>query len=258
MAQEAILKTSGDAYSYGPIIHNPLVVNSLKTKGLKPIENINDVPDGAYLIIRSHGAPPEVYEKARARNMKIEDATCTFVRKAQIRAIELVEQGYHLIIVGKQGHPEVEGIIKHAGSGEVVYSTKQLNVVRSKKIGVVCQTTIPIEVLQKIISKLLLKTSEIRVYNTICSAVRNRQKSAIEIAKNVDAMIIVGGKNSSNTRRLYELCLFRNKNCFHIEEKSELDSLDLNKFDTVGISSGTSTPNWILEEIVRDIEQMYG
>lgn len=258
MAKEAILKTGGDAYSYGPLIHNQLVVDSLKTEGLKPVEDINDAPDGAYLIIRSHGAPPEIYEKARERNMKIEDATCTFVRKAQVRAIELVEQGYHLVIVGKQGHPEVEGILRHAGSGEVVYSTEQLNGVRSKKIGVVCQTTMPVEVLQKITSSLLLRSSEIRVYNTICNATINRQKSAMELAHKVDAMIIVGGKNSSNTRRLYELCHNRNENSFHIEDKSELDSLDLGKFDTVGVSSGASTPNWVLEEIVRDIEQRYG
>lgn len=258
MAKETILKTDGDAYSYGPLIHNPLVVEGLRAEGLKPIEDIDGAPDGTHLIIRSHGAPPEVYEKARAKNMIVEDATCTFVRKAQMRAIELVEQGYHLVIVGKQGHPEVEGILKHAGSGEVIYSTEHLNSIKSRKVGVVCQTTIPVEVLQQITSSLLSRSVEVRVYNTICNATRNRQKCAMELAQKVDAMIIVGGMNSSNTRRLYELCLTKNENCYHIEDTSDLDSLDLSKFETVGVSTGASTPNWVMEEIVKGIEQRYG
>ena len=258
IAKDTIQKTGGNAYSYGPLIHNPQVVESLKHEGLIPIEDIDDAPDGAHIIIRSHGAPPYVYEKAREKNMKVEDATCTFVRKAQKMAIELVNQGYHLVIIGKQGHPEVEGILKHAGNGNVVYSTEQLNGIKSKKIGVVCQTTIPIEVLQQITSNLLSGSLEVRVYNTICNATRNRQSKAMELAQKVDAMLIIGGKNSSNTQRLYELCLTMNENCYQIEDKSDLDSLNLSKFETIGVSTGASTPNWVLKEIVKNIEQRYG
>ena len=243
MAEKAADEARKPVNTLGPLIHNPLVVNDLESIGVGTASSVSEVEEGA-LIIRAHGVVPSVVEDARARGLDVLDATCPYVKKVHNAAERLVREGYQLIVVGESGHPEVEGIMGHAGDDAHVVSVPgDLDAIDlSRKVGVVVQTTQTPGALADVVAELSKRTMDLRVINTICSATQERQDSAAELARRVDAMIVVGGKNSGNTRRLAEICTAACPKTHHIEDASEIEAAWFDGVSHIGVTAGASTP----------------
>ena len=252
-------------YSLGPIIHNKQTIEMLENQyDVTAIDSVEDAKEGSTVVIRTHGTTPEKISELQARNVNIVDATCPFVQKTQRKAKEFVDNGYFLAILGKKAHPEVVSIAGFAG-GEItshgtVAPTKKCAVVehkedlkdipRSIKIAVVFQSTVTMEDFSWALTAIAEKAYELRVLKTICSITITRQKSVDEVAKEVDTMIIIGGKNSSNTKKLVEVAE-QYVRTYHIENSEELDAINLTNVNTVGIGTGTSTPDSLVDEVVE-------
>jgi 4-hydroxy-3-methylbut-2-enyl diphosphate reductase len=248
----------GSVFTYGSLIHNPQVVEELEKKGVRPIDSLQEMEEGT-VIIRSHGVPPRIISEAKSRGITVVDATCPFVRKAQELASSLQSEGYRVVVVGEADHPEVKGIVGHAGSKAVVldYRDKGPDLrLGSGKIGVIAQTTLLLDRFQMMVSRLLEVATELKIYNTICSATALRQESTLSLAEKVDLMIVVGGKNSANTSRLAELCRGVGKDTYHIETAIELESDWFHDDCKVGVTAGASTPDWIIDDVIHAIEGM--
>lgn len=243
MAEKAAGEARKPVNTLGPLIHNPLVVNDLERIGVGTASNVSEVEEGT-LIIRAHGVVPSVIEDARTRGLDVLDATCPYVKKVHNAAERLVREGYQLIVVGESGHPEVEGIMGHAGDDAHVVSVPgDLDAIDlSRKVGVVVQTTQTPGALADVVAELSKRTMDLRVINTICSATQERQDSAAELARRVDAMIVVGGKNSGNTRRLAEICTAVCPKTHHIEDASEIEAAWFAGVSHIGVTAGASTP----------------
>jgi (E)-4-hydroxy-3-methyl-but-2-enyl pyrophosphate reductase len=257
IAFEAARGENGPVFTLGPIIHNPQVVAKLEDEGVRVIENLDEVEDGT-LIVRSHGLPRRVLEDASGRNLDIVDATCPFVKEAQERAAQLEKEGHAVVVVGEEDHPEVLSITGSLdGPATVVDGTAGIPALPdSRSVGVVCQTTQPQEHLAAVTLELLKRFREVKVFNTICDATFDRQKSALELARGVDVMLVVGGRNSANTRRLYELCRGTGCDAYHIETADELKPSWFGGKSEVGITGGASTPQWIIDDVVAAVERI--
>jgi 4-hydroxy-3-methylbut-2-en-1-yl diphosphate reductase len=247
----------GAVHTLGPLIHNPQAVAALRDNGVDVAASLEDV-DGGTLVIRSHGVEPAIIEEARERGLDVVDATCPHVSKAHESAAQLMREGYLVVIVGEADHPEVEGILAHAGGSAVVVSSaselpEQLD---GRKIGVVVQTTQSERRLAEVVAAILPRSNELRVFNTICSATGKRQRSAQELAETVDVMIVVGGHNSGNTTRLTEICSEVNPRVHHVETPDELDPAWFSGADSVGVTAGASTPDEQVQAVVHAIEGM--
>lgn len=241
----------------GPLIHNPQAVQGLQEHGVEVAACLDEVDEGT-LVIRSHGVEPELIEQALEKGLDVVDATCPHVSKAHEAARELRAQGYSIVIVGEADHPEVEGIMAHAG-GEaiVVQSRAELpEVLPSRRVGVVVQTTQSMSRLAEVVDGLLPLTRDLRVVNTICSATEKRQRSAEELANSVDAIVVVGGRNSGNTARLVEICRSVNPRVHHVETADELNEAWFTSDDVVGVTAGASTPDEQIRGVVEAIEAM--
>lgn len=258
MADRCASETTGGIYTLGPLIHNPQVVKRLEdASGVYAKKTVEEIEKGT-VIIRSHGAKLEELNAAKDKGLNIVDATCPFVKKAQELVTELTEEGYFVVVVGEKDHPEVKGI-KSFGSAEirVAESPKELlDLPRKKKIGIVAQTTVPIEKLESVVRYCLLKATELKVFNTICNATSIRQKESAELARHVDLMLVVGGKNSANTRRLAEICSTIQPRTHHIEVASEISPEWLGGVQSVGVTSGASTPDWVIAEAVDKLKSL--
>ncbi|MBI5043966.1 MAG: 4-hydroxy-3-methylbut-2-enyl diphosphate reductase [Nitrospirae bacterium] len=241
-----------DVYTLGPIIHNPQVVKKLAEEGVSAVESCSKIEKGV-VILRSHGVTPDVIKDINKNENRIIDATCPFVKKAQRYATQLKEDGYQIIIVGDEKHPEVKSIIGYAGKGVIVTETGEgiSELVRNKKVGIVSQTTQSRANLLKVIDESLKSAREVKILNTICDATSIRQEEAQEIAREVDLMLVVGGRNSANTTRLAAICKEELEKVYHIEVADEIDEEWFKGVDMVGITAGASTPDWIIEEIVH-------
>lgn len=249
----------GDVATLGPLIHNPQAVAALQARGVGVASALDDVPSGT-LIIRSHGVDPAVIVEAESRGLNVIDATCPFVSAAHTCAADLAASGYGVVIVGESDHPEVEGILAHAGgSALIVQHASDLPArLPGRKIGVVVQTTQPPAVLQEVVAALLPRVSELRVCNTICSATAKRQASAAELAETVDVIVVVGGHNSGNTTRLAEICEARNPRTHHVETSDELDEAWFREAEVVGVTAGASTPDEQIRGVIDAIEALAG
>lgn len=245
----------GAVHTLGPLIHNPIVVEELARQGIGLAETLDDISCGA-VIIRSHGVVPQVVDDAQARGLTVVDATCPYVKKVHAAAAKLVREGYDLIVVGESGHPEVEGILGHAGGpARVVGSVDDLAGFELKKrTGIVVQTTQTARNLAQIVAAIAPQVSELKVINTICSATSERQSAAQELARRADCMVVVGGKNSGNTRRLAELCRAECPRTHHIEDASELDAAWFADAALIGVTAGASTPQAHIDRVVAGIE----
>jgi len=258
MAFEAARGGQGDVVTLGPIIHNPQVVASLEEEGLRVVTSLEDV-DGGTLVVRSHGLPRRVLDEAAEKGMTIVDATCPFVKQAQDRAVQLEREGHAVVVVGEEDHPEVLSITGSLeGVATVVDGTSPIvsDLPEADRYGVVCQTTQPQEHLSAVVSELLPRTRELKVFNTICEATFERQESALKAAREVDLMLVVGGRNSANTRRLWELCREAGRDAYHIETADELEPEWFEGKEEVGITGGASTPQWIVDEVVAAVERI--
>ena len=246
-------------YTLGQIIHNRGVVEGLSKKGITVVNSEENITPGSILIVRSHGMSPVVLKRIRAKKVKIVDTTCPFVKKAQDKANFLSRSGYFVIIIGNKEHPEVIGIKEHIENNNfaVVEDIKDVkNIGKKEKIGIVVQTTQTSKKFKSIVSKILEKGKEILVENTICSTTVNRQNSTRELAKRVDVMIIVGGKNSANTTYLAEISKNCNTITYHIENYKGINLSWLRDVKKVGISGGASTPEKDILKVKKLIEKL--
>lgn len=247
----------GDIFTLGPIIHNPQVVKRLEESNVFAKKSLDDINSGT-VIIRSHGVKLEEYNEAKEKGLGIVDATCPFVKKAQDLVSRLTNEGYDVIVVGEKDHPEVKGLISYGNKQVRVVSglAELADMPRVKRLGIVAQTTLPMEKLEDVVRFCLHKATEIKVFNTICNATSTRQAESAALAKQVDVMVVVGGKNSANTRRLAEVCLAIQPKTYHIEVASELDPAWFVGALSAGITSGASTPDWLINEVVERISSM--
>ncbi len=246
----------GSACTLGPIIHNPQMVERLKDEGVGTIDCLDDLKRGK-VIIRSHGVGPETYEKAEAMGLECVDATCPHVKKAQLSAKELAEEGRFVVIVGEKEHPEVHSIVQWAGGNVAVIETvaEAASVPNVSRLGIISQTTFSGERFREIVSALLDKSRDIRVMRTICTATDQRQRAARELASKVDVMLVIGGKNSANTTRLAQLCANICRT-YHIETAEELQPAWFDNIEKIGITAGASTPDWIIKEVYKKCQRI--
>lgn len=248
-----------DIYTYGPIIHNEEVVKDLERKGVKIInskEELQDIKNGI-IIIRSHGVGKDVYDIAQANNLKIVDATCPFVLKIHKIVQNEKNNDSHIVIIGNENHPEVEGIKGWSANPTTVIGSEEeamsFEADRSKKICVVSQTTFNYNKFKYLVEIISKKGYDINVLDTICNATHERQAEAKKIAANVDSMIVIGGKNSSNTQKLYEICKKECENTYYIQTIEDIELCKLQSSSCVGITAGASTPNYIIEEVHTNV-----
>lgn len=256
LADEAA-SAGGPVASLGPLIHNPQAVAALESKGVRVASSVDDVPEGT-LIIRTHGVDPAVIRDAERRGLNVIDATCPFVRAAHTCAEELRSQGYATVIVGEAAHPEVEGILAHAGGDAIIVESAEdlPDSLSARRVGVVVQTTQAPERLAEVVSALLPRVKELRVCNTICSATEQRQASAARLAGDVDVVVVVGGRNSGNTTRLAEICRARNPRTYHVETAAEIRPEWFEGARTVGVTAGASTPAEQIRGVIDAIEAL--
>ena len=258
-AVDTVYKEAGkkNVYTYGPIIHNSEVVNDLKKKGVEVInsrEELEALEEGT-VIIRSHGVAREIYDLIHEKGLELVDATCPFVRKIHKIVEKAGNDGDQVIIVGSEHHPEVQGI-KGWCTGEVhiISDAEQFEGIDlNKPTTLVSQTTFNYKKFQDLVEKFEKKGYDILVLNTICNATQERQVEAERIASQVDAMIVIGGKNSSNTRKLYEICQKECKDTYYIQTLDDLNPESVNSVRSVGITAGASTPKKIIEEVHTNV-----
>jgi 4-hydroxy-3-methylbut-2-enyl diphosphate reductase len=242
----------------GPIIHNPQVVQSLDEKGVHSIDSLDEMRAGDTVIIRTHGVAPEVYQQADTKGLTVVDATCPLVTLVQNKAKQLVNEGYHLVIFGNPKHPEVIGTLGHAGGKATVIEKPEdaCQAKLPKKVGVVVQTTQETERVSELLSYLAPRCKEIKVFNTICNPTIERQDAARELAREVQVMIVVGGKNSSNTRHLAAVCREEGAVAYHIEEPTEVDPNWFAGVQEIGVTAGASTPGWLMDQVIERINHL--
>jgi 4-hydroxy-3-methylbut-2-enyl diphosphate reductase len=243
-------------YTLGPIIHNPQVVERLKDKGIIPIEDIKAKKDIRALIIRTHGITLQLLKEITSIGCEIIDATCPFVKKAQHYAKLLNEDNYQVVILGEKNHPEVQSLMSYASDNAIVVDGKTPLPKLRNKVGIIVQTTQPLDTLQKVLYDALEHSNEIKVYNTICNSTALRLRETEKMARKVDVMFVVGGKNSANTTQLTRLCKSLSVPTYHIETASEIKGEWIKRAKKLGITTGASTPEWIIKEVetrIRDI-----
>jgi 4-hydroxy-3-methylbut-2-enyl diphosphate reductase len=245
-------------YTFGPIIHNPQVVDKLRKKGIVPIDSIEAKRNISALIIRTHGIPLAISQEILSRGYEIIDATCPFVKKAQYYAKLLSKEGYQVVILGEKNHPEVQSLMSYAGSDTVVVNGKTPLPKLKRKIGIVVQTTQPLEVLKNVLANTLKLAKEIKVYNTICNSTALRLNETERMARKVDVMLVVGGKNSANTTQLTRLCESLAVPTYHIETGSEIRKAWVRNVKTIGITAGASTPAWIITDVEKRMRDIGG
>ncbi len=257
LAESALKDSPQPVYTLGALIHNPIVVAELEEQGICLANQIEDADCGT-LVIRAHGVPPQTIIEAEQKGLTVIDATCPFVKRAHDAVDELVKGGYQVVILGEPGHPEVEGIKGHAAPDAfVISSPDELTSVNLRaRVGLVVQTTQTEERLQQVVSLMLPHVHELRVYNTICAATRERQEAAAELAADCDVMIVIGGKNSGNTRRLADICSGLCLNTHHIQSSDELEPSWFENAKHIGITAGASTPQSHIQRVVQAIEQL--
>ena len=255
-----IAEESKDAVTLGPLIHNPLEIERLaKNYNVKYIDTLEDIDENIKrVIVRTHGIPKEKLKKLKEKNVEIIDATCPFVKKPQEIVEEMSKRGYDIVIFGDKNHPEIQGVMSYSIHNRVyvVLTPKELKNIKLKEhIATVAQTTRKIENYLEIADYLIKNYKEVRVFNTICNATYENQIAVKLLAKKADIMIIIGGKNSSNTKQLYniakEFC-----ESYLVESEEELKKEWFDGKAHCGISAGASTPEWLVEKIISKIKEM--
>ncbi len=244
----------------GPLIHNQDEINRLQNDfNVGLYTNLEEVKDNDTVIIRTHGIPKNDLKNLRAQNAKIINATCPFVTTPQQIVKKMSKEGYSILIFGDLDHPEVKGVQSYAEDQNDVHIILEPSdidklIFKNNKIATVAQTTKKKETYLEIVNALILKNKEVRVFNTICDATFENQDAARELSKEVDVMIVIGGKNSSNTKQLHSICLENCTDSYLIENESELNaSWFLNK-SLCGITAGASTPDWIIQQVMERIK----
>ena len=254
-AEKELLKNK-KVYSYGPLIHNPQSIEKLEENGLEVINKIEN--KHGKIIIRAHGITIEEESKLGETGSELIDMTCPIVKRLQFAIKALTEDGYHVIIVGDENHPEIIGAKSYGKNNiSIIKSVSEVDDLSNKfnRLGVVAQTTIPVENFWRVVDRLkTIDELDLKVIDTLCDDIHNKQVEAKEIAKDVDVMIIIGGKNSSNTKEIAKICKKVNPMTYQVETYDQLRQLKIDfKNKTVGISAGASTPPWIIKETIDEL-----
>lgn len=260
---EKYLEEYKKLYCLGELVHNKQVIESLEAKGLKTIESLSEVDDNSTVIIRAHGVANTIYEEAKDRNINLLDLTCPKVLKIHDKVSEYKDKNYFIILVGSKIHPEVIGTISFCGNKSIVIEKleevedllKEIKDNNYQDVVIFAQTTIKESLFNEIVEKLKEKINNLVVENTICNATHLRQQECLEMAKSNDCMIIIGGKNSSNTKKLYEVSISVCPNTYLVETYKELDFEELNKYQNIGIMAGASTPKESIDEVYNRIKK---
>lgn len=254
---DASEEEKGGLYTYGPLIHNPQVIEMLESKNVNVVEDIDSVKSGR-IVIRTHGITPAVRQKIKSKGLKINDATCPLVARVQSIIKKYANRGYSTIIIGDEGHAEVVGLMGFTeGRGFVIDSVESVDKLpQMDKVCVVGQTTLDVSKYRKITERLKEKYPDCVIEATICDATEERQEEVLKLSKEVDAMIVVGGKNSANTARLASLSKSAGIPTYLVETEAELDESKLSKFSVVGVTAGASTPNWMIMRVIKKLENI--
>ena len=254
-------------YCLGELVHNKQVIENLEEKGIQTIENIDEIKENnAKVIIRAHGVEKNIYKQAEEKGLKVIDYTCPNVLKIHKIVQDYRKQGYYIFLMGTQKHPEIMGITSYCDNNytlitneeDVENAIKDLIKTNTDKLLVISQTTYAtkkFEIIKNIIKEKVPSNIEIVIKNTICLATETRQKETRELSAKVDAMIIIGGKNSSNTKKLYEVALENCKNTICVETKDEVDKKQYKDMNTIGIMAGASTPQKSIDELVQYLDE---
>lgn len=259
-----VIEKNKTIYCLGELVHNKTIINKLKEKGLKFIDDIEQA--NGTTIIRAHGIEKNIYEKAKKMKVKLIDLTCPSVLKIHEIAEKYALENYYIFLIGKKEHPEIIGTYSFCGKNssvisgieEVEDSIENLKKSKLNKLLIIVQTTYSTKVFDEIVKKIKEKTPKnilIEVKNTICRATELRQEETKQLSKEVDLMIIIGGKNSSNTNKLYEIAQKNCKNAIFIENKEEIDKEKVLKYNKIGIMAGASTPQESVDEVIKMLEK---
>lgn len=251
-------KEYGEVYMLGDIVHNESVVEDLEKNGVKVVSNLNQVPDDKPVLFRAHGTAKEVWKDAEKNKMNIIDATCPLVHEIHKEVKQLDKEGRKIIIIGDHGHDEVIGIASQVQDAIIISTVEEAEKLKkTKKAGIVSQSTQTIENVQDIINILMTKVFDLRFVNTICFPTKRNQEQIKELSEIVDLMIIIGSFTSANSKRLTQLSLERNKNTYQVTNATEIDVSWFKKnINSVGISAGASTPDWIINSVVKKVKDV--
>ncbi len=262
-AFELVLKASieynsKEIYTLGPLIHNPQAVELLKVRGIREIRDIYGLTPSSIVVIRTHGISPDVIEMITNSGCGIVNATCPKVERVQKLVQKYINDGYKIILVGDKGHPEIEALLGYSDNkAKVVEDVEEFERIElDEKTCVLFQTTFDREKFNSAAEIIRRRSPETLVFDTLCNTTSTRQKELIELAKDVDAIVVVGGKSSANTRRLYEIAKRTGKPSFFVEKADEINESDFERFKTVGLTAGASTPSWIISEILEKLERI--
>ena len=248
---------SGDVYMLGNIVHNENVVKDLETVGAKVVRSLDKVPDGKPILFRAHGTATDVWNEAKDKGVNIIDATCPLVKEIHNEVKALALEGRRIIIIGDHGHDEVIGIASQVKNPIVVSSPEEAqNLRKMKKVGIVSQSTQTIENVQTIINIIMTKAFDLRFVNTICFPTKRNQQQLKDLSEKCDVMLIIGSFTSANSKRLHQLALERNKKSYQVTCANDIESEWFNNVETVGITAGASTPDSIIQDVVRYCEAL--
>jgi 4-hydroxy-3-methylbut-2-enyl diphosphate reductase len=258
LIEKGLDANEGRIYTLGDVIHNPQAVEKLKKRGVTPVSSMDEIEKGSTLVIRAHGVHPDLVDEAKRRRIHLIDATCPFVQSSQKYARRLSRESYQVLIIGDSTHPEVKGISGYAGDKAIIVNTPEEaeEIGPFDKAGVVIQTTFSREKAMKIIDVFKSRVGDLRVYDTICQATILRREATLELAAQVDLVLVVGGRESSNTRRLYQMLVDSGISARFIETADELEPEWFSECETVGLATGTSTPDSIIEEVLVRLEEI--
>ena len=256
---DLIEKENTGVSTFGPLIHNPQVLNLLEERGVKILQEIPEKESGT-VIIRAHGVPPVHKEKLQMAGARVKDVTCPHVVKVQVIIKKYLKQGYGTVIIGDRNHAEVEGLMGFAGSrGQVVSNQEDVkNLQLDSPYIIVSQTTQDDTAFEELSRMVLARFPDGKVFNTICDATHKRQEEVRSLCQDVQAMVVVGGKNSANTQRLAEIAEGRGCPVFLVETEEELDLAGLSKYECVGVTAGASTPTWMISRVIKILEAIPG
>lgn len=254
-AEEAVA-SGGTVTTLGHVVHNPQMVAQLEDKGLRNADSVDEVESGT-LFVRAHGLPVSVFEKAAAKGLAVLDATCPMVTKIHVQAEKLRADGYKIIVIGDPNHAEVKGTLSHVPGAWCIQTSEDVEgLPRASRVGVVVQSTWSGTGFAEIVRRLTEKYYEVRAVNTICTDTHNRQFEAAHLSKDVEVMVVVGGKHSANTRHLAELSTQNGAATYHIEGPEELEAQWFAGVKVAGLMSGASTPGWLVDKVAQRMEAL--
>ncbi len=259
LAEKSLSDQTKKVYTLGHIIHNPGVVNRLDKKGIQALSSEKDIPQHSTLVIRSHGVCPATINRIKQKKIHIVDATCPYVKNAQKKARLLGSEGYFVILIGRKDHPEVIGIKGQVDPQNIMVAEKTADLKAAadkKRVGMLIQTTQTLEKLKEMVDQVLETANEVKIFNTICITTKERQNEAVKLARKVDVMVVVGGKNSANTTHLADISRQENKQTHHVQNCKEIKPQWFKKASTVGLSGGASTPYTDIVAVKQHIEAM--